>query len=355
MAAENFDAANKSADAASTFATGAKNMQLVALVQSRRTEIRARQQAALESKIAADKLKASPKDPEANMALGTYVALFQNDWDKALPMLALSNDAGWSAAAKADLANPVDVGEMTKVADLWWDLSARQPAVKGRIMARAEFWYNLVLPNADGLIRTKVEKRLEQIAASKTGPALGVSEETRKLLPTPTELAKFKELATASRTGNYTKQQELYQFHSLVYSRLNTNLATCNTADYFARCRADAQVRKVLIDNGGQATAQNYSPLIGNFSQFASSARTKEDIGTRLVELERYLNANKNDTINLDTITYSAIRSFVSNNMQQFGTQATRLQLCAYLKTRGVKSTGLERYRSYVERTRTGY
>ena len=59
--------------------------------------------------------------------------------------------------------------------------------------------------------------------------------------------------------------------------------------------------------------------------------------------------------LNLDSVTYSAIRNFVTTNFQQFNTQPARLQLCTYLKTRGVKSTGLDRYKSYVERTRTGY
>ncbi len=157
--AESFDNATKAADLTASLATMAKNLPMAGQAQLKRAEIKARSDAAMEAKLAVEQLKKNPKDAEAKFAVGLYQALFKNEWDKGLPMIAEGSDAAWSAAAKADVAGPVEVGDMVKVADQWWDLASAKPQYKSRLLVRSDFWYNLALPQADGIIKAKIEKR----------------------------------------------------------------------------------------------------------------------------------------------------------------------------------------------------
>jgi hypothetical protein len=98
---------------------------------------------------------------------------------------------------------------MVKVADLWWDLAQKAALTKPRILVRSEFWYRLTLPIAEGIVKTRIEKRLEVIDSTKIDPAgLAVSEATRKILPTAADLDRLKLLAAGAQT-NTEKHQEM--------------------------------------------------------------------------------------------------------------------------------------------------
>lgn len=357
MAAENFDAASKAADLAVTFGTGAKNMSLISQVQARKADIKTASAAYLAMKIGSEKLKKDPKDAAAKFDVGSFLALYKNDWDHGLQLLAEGSDVAFAAAAKGDLAGPVDVGGMLKVADAWWDLANARPT-KARILQRAEFWYSLVSQNADGLIKQKADKRLESIAESKPANLPGtdgsVTEVTRKALPTSTEISNLKSLEKEWRV-NSAKQQELMLLKQTLLNRLVTNVTQVSTADYFARLKADIALRKIFQESNDTMFVPS-QPLVQFFDAFAQTSKNKDEFAARLVMFERVVGSDKTiaDPTFVDNIIYSTVRNYIVRNQQAlFPTREKRSEFCSWLmKSKGVKSAGLVRYKTYVDTNR---
>lgn len=348
LAAEAFEAALKAADMLVAFASVARNLPLVNDAQARRHEVRAQTVAFFEMKIALDKLRKDPKDPSARSAQGSYLALYKDEWDKGLPMMAEAADAPWNAAAKADLANPTDLTQIVDVGDAWFDLGQTRPALRPRLWRRAEHWYALALSNSDGLMKTKLMSRLEQIAAARPASFTALSEATRQALPTQAELNRLKELYAKARAGNLDRQQEASQLKQALQLRLHQDLASGSEADFFVRCKADLQLRKI-IESNGDASASN--ALLYTFPQWAAQANSQDDLAARLLSLERFLAAEKlSEQVNADNLAYSTLASFVRNNAAEYATPSSRLRLCALLKGKGVRSPGVDRYRTFAER-----
>ncbi len=350
LVAENFDAAVKASELAVMFATGAHNIQMTADAQAKKNDIKAQSIAYLDMKLAADKLKTDPNDKAANYATGYYQALYKNDWDKGLPMIADGSDPLWAAAAKADLANPVDLTEMLKVADGWWDLAQtpRNSALKIHILSRAEFWYNIIIPNSDGIIRSKVEKRLDQIAASKSSSIYSnVSEATRKVLPTQAELQKFRETCIATKNSNGATINDLAQMYQQLYSRLETDWDSLKENDYIARCKSNLVLRRILENNGCAiyATQYNFSAFWNNYQNYIQNSKTKEEFAARIIAVERFNFTEKViDLRNFENAVYFCIRNFIQQNYNLYSTAAAKQEFCDYLKNKGLRSAGLERY-----------
>ncbi len=106
-------------------------------------------------------------DPAANLAVGRYYCLVKGDWDRGLPMLALGSDEALRGPALAELRGPAGADEQVALADTWWDLAQRFAAGEKRhVLEHAGALYRQARPRLPaGLVRTKVEKRLEEIAA----------------------------------------------------------------------------------------------------------------------------------------------------------------------------------------------
>src|SRR5262249_55950327 len=102
------------------------------------------------------------KDPDANLALGKYLAFSKGDWEKGLPHLALGKDEKLKALALQDLEKPTTTADQVKLADAWYD-TAQEAPVKSRLQARAYFWYKEALAGATGLNKARIEKRLAEL------------------------------------------------------------------------------------------------------------------------------------------------------------------------------------------------
>ena len=115
-------------------------------------------------------LQKDPGSAEANLAAGRYECLVRGDWERGLPKLAAGSDQTWRELAKKDLAAPADAGARAAVGDGWWELAKEQSGVgQAQLQARAAAWYAKALPQAIGLLKIKLEKRLADVnAAAKT-------------------------------------------------------------------------------------------------------------------------------------------------------------------------------------------
>jgi hypothetical protein len=110
-------------------------------------------------------LESHPDDAEANMAVGRWCCLNKDDWEKGLPRLAKGGDSELCQMAQEDLKSPEGAEAQLKLADGWWDLAAKsRGAQQDALRLRAGYWYKQLLGEANGgLVRVKIQKRLDQI------------------------------------------------------------------------------------------------------------------------------------------------------------------------------------------------
>jgi hypothetical protein len=111
-----------------------------------------------------EKLKASPGDPGANAAAGTFLCYFKGDWERGLPMLAKGSDAAAKSLAKSELAQHApDNTAIEQLADGWWTLAEKQREVpRARVREHAARMYARIVSGVTGLRRTAMEKRIAE-------------------------------------------------------------------------------------------------------------------------------------------------------------------------------------------------
>jgi hypothetical protein len=110
---------------------------------------------------ALQKLKASPDDPAANLAVGQYTALVRGDWEHGLAFLAKGSDPKLAKLAKAELLNPANADARAELADGWWEIAgASFGRAKLNLTQHAAENYQLALPGLTGLKRVLAERRI---------------------------------------------------------------------------------------------------------------------------------------------------------------------------------------------------
>ncbi|MCH8922173.1 MAG: hypothetical protein IIA67_03360, partial [Planctomycetes bacterium] len=115
---------------------------------------------------AIETLKTDPEDPDANLAVGRFRCLNQDDWNRGLPLLARGSDTMLRAAAIGDLNNPTAAEDRAKVGDAWWDAAqaARSEQQRAYLM-RANHWYKQADVELVGLKKLRVTQRLKDFEA----------------------------------------------------------------------------------------------------------------------------------------------------------------------------------------------
>ncbi len=114
-----------------------------------------------------------PDDPDANQTVGSYQCLLKGNWDEGIPLLALGKNPEQKAAAIMELVRVTASEDQEKLADAWWTVAEQsQGAAKKRAQLRALLWYKKSLPGLAGLIKIKVEKRIDEIVPDDPGPGI---------------------------------------------------------------------------------------------------------------------------------------------------------------------------------------
>jgi formylglycine-generating enzyme required for sulfatase activity len=128
-----------------------------------------------EVQAALEAIKQKPDDNAAHLTAGRHYCFVKDDWETGLPHLVKSGDAALVQAAGDDLKALADSAGRVPAADGWWDLSEKARGTEQDAMRlRAGFWYKQLLAESGaGLLRARIEKRLEEVArinrASPTG------------------------------------------------------------------------------------------------------------------------------------------------------------------------------------------
>jgi len=164
--ADDYATAKRLADTALAAARRVRDGELVKKVMASRAAVTQVEQAFAEVRKGLDTLNERPTDPEANLAVGRYYALVKGNWEKGVPMLALSGDEPLRTLAQWDLRGAATPREQVDLADAWWELAeSSEGQQKTALLLRAGAWYRQARDGlSSGLARVRVDKRLEVIA-----------------------------------------------------------------------------------------------------------------------------------------------------------------------------------------------
>lgn len=168
LAADQYEPAEKAAASAQQFARRANDARLAARAAARVkdvTEAKTRYQA---MKGVLQTLAKTPDDPAANLEMGQFLCYVKGNWDLGLRFMAKSSDAALKSLAEKDLALPLNPADQTAVADGWYDLAEKEkvPYRKNQLLGHARVLYEGSVNDAVGLVRARIEKRLDQIQAA---------------------------------------------------------------------------------------------------------------------------------------------------------------------------------------------
>jgi hypothetical protein len=99
-----------------------------------------------------DQLLENPDDAEAAGRVGRFYALTLGDWDRALPLLARSEDNQLKELAKADMASPTDPQKQADLADEYWQVAGRLGGDdREALRQRARYWYRQAYEKLEGV------------------------------------------------------------------------------------------------------------------------------------------------------------------------------------------------------------
>ena len=167
VAADRYDVAvhlARQADAACTPAVGADFRQETAR-QLHQLEQRSQERQAVAK--AEETLSTNPADPAANLTVGRWQSLAENDWEKGIPYLAKGSDAAIKQAARQEMDGPKTADAQAAAGDSWWDVADKQPEpAKSGIRWRAASWYEKAWPLAGGTVKSKMAKRIGDLIAA---------------------------------------------------------------------------------------------------------------------------------------------------------------------------------------------
>ncbi|MGB7324827.1 MAG: hypothetical protein WBD31_08135 [Rubripirellula sp.] len=112
-------------------------------------------------------LEATPDDPRSNQIVGTYLCLIQRQWPEGLPFLASGPEAPITTTAQSEMEPDKDVTTATELADAWHDLGQLMPDAEMRdsVLLHSMDWYTAAQGAASGLIRKKIDLRLDELLA----------------------------------------------------------------------------------------------------------------------------------------------------------------------------------------------
>jgi hypothetical protein len=176
QAADDYDTAARLLHTAETAASKGGNKQVAAVATERGKLLDAMQKEYENIKPDLAVLKEKPEDPTACLHVGRFLCFYKGEWEKGLPLLALSGDAKLKDLAKKDLNNPVVPADQAAVADGWMEVADQEagPRVQ-QIQLHAYAWYKQAAPQLTGLDKAKAEskiKDLDKVAEKLTMPEL---------------------------------------------------------------------------------------------------------------------------------------------------------------------------------------
>ena len=162
--ADSFDNAIRAASVSDTAARKLSDARILTQAMASSREVQEIKAEFQKLKVANETIATKPDDPDANLAVGSYLCFAKNDWVKGLPLLAKGKDEKLKQLALKDLA--AEKGQRVEIGDAWWDYAEKlSPSKKKSADRRAIFNYFEGYDNAAGMSRIRVDKRLSTVPA----------------------------------------------------------------------------------------------------------------------------------------------------------------------------------------------
>jgi hypothetical protein len=110
-------------------------------------------------------------DPGARLVKGRYVLFVVGDEKSGIETLAECSDPAIQRAAKLEKALGTDADSRLEIAEAWLLLADKEqtPLHKRRYQRRGSLWLDRALEGAGGLVKLKIERRIEELRAKTTG------------------------------------------------------------------------------------------------------------------------------------------------------------------------------------------
>jgi hypothetical protein len=167
---DSYEAAEKAAGAAVSWAKKAKDPPLSARAEAREKESTELKRTYEQVKKSVAELSSNPEDPAANLIVGRFRCLIRGDWEAGLPALAKSIGSPLQPVAQKDLGRPMETADQVALGDAWWDLGEKESgASRSNVRQRAVHWYLQAVPKLAGLSKAKIEKRLVEVNTERLG------------------------------------------------------------------------------------------------------------------------------------------------------------------------------------------
>jgi hypothetical protein len=161
---DHYDPAARLARLAEQAARRSRDLPLVLSVQKYQRGVKAAGEQHQRLRPFLDRLQKEPEDPDANRAVGRYLALLKGQWERGLFLLAQGNDAALRLLAQRDLAHPDSAAEQVELGDAWWQQASREKdQARLHLRQRAAFWYEQALAGADELLRPRLQERIAAV------------------------------------------------------------------------------------------------------------------------------------------------------------------------------------------------
>jgi hypothetical protein len=117
-------------------------------------------------------LEADPVNAAANSAVGRFYCFVKGDWATGVPMLALGGKDKLEALARVEISeDELSADDRVAAGDTLWKLASdpEHERYVDVLKERARFHYSKALPNVDGLVKDKIEKRIRIEVAAVVG------------------------------------------------------------------------------------------------------------------------------------------------------------------------------------------
>ncbi len=280
VAADQYDAAEKMSIAALPIAKRANNNAMATRAATRLREVS-------EAKILYQALKGvleilakNSENAGANLEMGQYLCYVKGSWELGLRFMVKGSDPAIQQLVQRELGQPDQAAERVDLADSWSGMGEKEksPLRKSQMLLHAKTLYESALPDAQSLLKTKIEKR---IAALDMSPADRATIDLLKSIDTTVDTLKGAWIPGPEGRVTALKGQALLQVPYLVPDEYDVKIVIIPTKG--AEIYVGLVVEKVQFDvavDGWAGTISGIGSIDGKMANGNETSRKGQVLKT---------------------------------------------------------------------------
>jgi predicted Ser/Thr protein kinase len=163
LAVDDFEGAAKLAGSAAATARRLKDLALVTKADAKSRECEDWKARGAQYLKAKELLAKNPQNAEAAATVGQFLCFVKGSWAEGLEFLAKGTAGPAKDLAVKEAAPPSDGPGQISIGDGWWTLAEKETGpTRANLRRRAAYWYGMAVPQAVGLERLRLEKRIQE-------------------------------------------------------------------------------------------------------------------------------------------------------------------------------------------------